>query len=58
MKANKPFKTIEQQIEILKRRNLLFHDKEASVRILRRYGYYESLTAIKKILWLILLMMS
>lgn len=47
MNNDKPFKTIKQQIEILKDRNLLFHDEEAATKILQRYGYYEIINGYK-----------
>lgn len=45
--GNKPFKTTAQQINILKSRNLLFHDEEAAAKNLRRYGYYEIINGYK-----------
>ncbi len=44
---DKPFKTIEQQIAILKERHLLFHDEETARKNLKRYGYYEIINGYK-----------
>ena len=44
---DKPFKTVKEQIEILKLRNLLFHDEEAASKSLHRYGYYEIINGYK-----------
>lgn len=44
---DKPFKTVKEQIEILKSRNLLFHDEEAASKSLHRYGYYEIINGYK-----------
>ncbi len=43
----KPFKTIEEQINILKSRNLGFYDEESAKRHLLRYGYYEIVNGYK-----------
>lgn len=44
---DKPFKTVKEQIEILKSRNLLFHDEETASKSLHRYGYYEIINGYK-----------
>ena len=43
----KPFKTIDQQISILKSRGLLIQNEEAAKNNLRRYGYYEIINGYK-----------
>lgn len=43
----KPFKTIDQQINILKSRGLLIQNEEAAKNNLRRYGYYEIINGYK-----------
>lgn len=48
MKSNKPFKTIDEQIDILKNnRHLAFNNIEAAKDILQRYGYYEIINGYK-----------
>lgn len=44
---DKPFKTVQEQINILKSRNLLFHDEESASKSLHRYGYYEIINGYK-----------
>lgn len=44
----KPFKNIDEQIEILKNRNLLFLNEESAKVNLKRYGYYEIINGYKK----------
>lgn len=44
----KPFKNTDEQIQILKDRNLLFLDEEIAKNNLRRYGYYEIINGYKK----------
>lgn len=43
----KDFKTIDEQIEILKSRDLLFQDEERAKTLLLRYGYYEIINGYK-----------
>ena len=43
----KEFKTIEEQIEILKNRRLLFENEQAAKQNLIRYGYYEIINGYK-----------
>ena len=38
---DKPFLTINKQIELLEKRGLLFQDKEVAKSNLLSYGYYE-----------------
>lgn len=47
MVTTKPFKTIEEQIEVLKSRNLVFLDEETAKNALTRYGYYEIINGYK-----------
>ena len=44
---DKKFTTFEQQIEILKRRNLRFASEETALNLLRRYGYYNIINGYK-----------
>ncbi|WP_314881399.1 Abi family protein [Filifactor alocis] len=44
----KPFTTIDQQINILKKRNLLFVDEETAKRYLTQYNYYEIVNGYKE----------
>ncbi|QHF55452.1 MULTISPECIES: Abi family protein [Streptococcus] len=46
---NKPFKTIDEQIEILKSRNLTFLHEPSARRILATVGYYELVNGYKDI---------
>ena len=43
----KPFTTIDQQIKILKDRNLKFLNEKAAREHLRSYGYYEIINGYK-----------
>ena len=45
-----PFKTIDEQIDILKERNLNFIDKENCKKKLLEYGYYEIVNGFKDFL--------
>lgn len=45
-----PFKTIDEQIDILKQRNLNFIDKENCKKKLLEYGYYEIVNGFKDFL--------
>lgn len=45
--VDKPFKSVKEQINILKVRNLLFHDEESASKSLHRYGYYEIINGYK-----------
>lgn len=47
MKKEKPFKTIDEQIEILKERNLLFSNEPAARKTLTLFGYYEIINGYK-----------
>ena len=47
MKTDKPFKTIDEQIELLKERNLVFINEETAKNALSRYGYYEIINGYK-----------
>lgn len=47
MKTDKPFKTIDEQITILKSRNLIFLNEETAKNALSRYGYYEIINGYK-----------
>lgn len=42
-----PFKTIDEQIKILEKRNLNFIDKENCKKKLLEYGYYEIVMGLK-----------
>lgn len=44
----KPFKTLEEQIEILKQRNLKFKDEERAKRYLLDYNYYNIINYYSK----------
>lgn len=46
----KPFKSIEEQIDILKSRGLLFEDENASKVVLMYYGYYEIVNGYQQFL--------
>jgi abortive infection bacteriophage resistance protein len=46
----KPFTTLEQQIKLLKSRNLLFLDEEMAVKALSTYGYYEIVNGYKDVI--------
>ena len=46
----KEFKTIDEQIEILKNRGLIFIDEEIAKKNLLRYGYYEIINGYKDFL--------
>ncbi|WP_395319578.1 Abi family protein [Fructilactobacillus frigidiflavus] len=45
--TEKPFKNIDQQIEILQSRGLIFQNKAAAKRNLATYGYYEIINGYK-----------
>ncbi|MGT2936008.1 Abi family protein [Streptococcus castoreus] len=45
----KPFKTFEEQIEILKSRNLSFINETAAIHILSTYSYYEIVNGYKDV---------
>lgn len=47
MITDKPFKTIKEQIQILKNRNLIFLNEETAKNALSRYGYYEIINGYK-----------
>lgn len=49
-KNKKVFCTIEEQIEILKGRNLIILDEERTYQLLLRYGYYEIINGYKDFL--------
>lgn len=44
----KPFKTLENQIQILKSRNLLFLEEQTAYKVLSTYGYYEIINGYKE----------
>lgn len=46
----KPFKTIDEQIQILKSRGLNFENEDAARKILMHYGYYEIVNGYNKFL--------
>lgn len=46
-KLDKPFKSIEDQVQILNERGLLFLDQEADKKKLQDYGYYEIINGYK-----------
>lgn len=46
----KPFTTLEQQIQLLKSRNLTFLDEEMALKALSTYGYYEIVNGYKDII--------
>lgn len=46
--TSKPFKSFDEQIEILKKRNLIFLDEEISKNYLKSYGYYEIINGYKQ----------
>ena len=46
----KPFKTIDEQIEILKNRNLMFLNENKARTILKNYSYYDIVNGYKDIL--------
>lgn len=48
MTEEKPFKTIEEQINILKERNLNFINLPAAKQLLKEYGYYEIINGYKQ----------
>lgn len=43
----KPFRQIQDQINILKKRNMIFLNEDADANILRDYGYYEIINGYK-----------
>lgn len=43
----KPFKTIDEQINILKSRGLIFENEDAAKNSLKQYGYYEIINGYK-----------
>lgn len=43
----KAFKTLEEQVEILKERNLLFNDDVVALQFLARENYYKVMTSYK-----------
>jgi len=47
MKTDKPFKTIDEQMELLKSRNLTFENPETVKSSLIKYGYYEIINGYK-----------
>ena len=46
----KPFTTLEQQIQLLKSRNLTFLDEEMALKALSTYGYYEIVNGYKDVI--------
>lgn len=48
MATDKPFKTIDEQIDLLNnKRHLSFNNEEAAKNLLQRYGYYEIINGYK-----------
>lgn len=47
MLKDKNFTTFEEQIKILKGRNLIIEDEEATINALKRYGYYNIINGYK-----------
>lgn len=47
MHTDKPFKTIDEQIQLLKKRKLVFLNEETAKNALSRYGYYEIINGYK-----------
>lgn len=47
----KPFKTIDEQIEILKNRNLIINFEDKAKNILQLYGYYKVINGYQKPFW-------
>ena len=47
MKTDKPFKTIDEQMELLNSRNLTFKNPETVKSSLIKYGYYEIINGYK-----------
>lgn len=47
MQNEKPFKTVDEQVEILKSRNLIFLDEHRAKEVLTFYGYYEIINGYK-----------
>ncbi|MEK4555537.1 Abi family protein [Jeotgalicoccus sp. FSL K6-3177] len=45
----KPFKTIDQQIDILKSRNMKFHDEESAKYMLSNIAYYSLINGYKRV---------
>lgn len=45
--SEKPFKTIDEQLDILKDRNLIILNETAAKKILQDYGYYEIINGYK-----------
>ena len=50
MMDRKPFTTLEQQIQLLKSRNLTFLDEEMALKALSTYGYYEIVNGYKDVI--------
>ena len=46
---NKPFKRYDEQVEILKLRNLTIADEEKAISILSKVNYYNLINGYKKI---------
>lgn len=46
--TDKPFKTLDEQLEILEKRNLIIANKESAKIVLKRYGYYEVINGYKR----------
>src|SRR5699024_5427743 len=47
MTNDKPFKSIDEQMSILKTRNLIFENEDTVKSVLSRYGYYEVINGYK-----------
>lgn len=48
---DKPFKTYEEQIEILQERGLIINDKDEAIKILQKCNYYNVINAYKDIFY-------
>ena len=48
MTIEKPFKTVDEQISLLKERRLNFINLPAARQLLKEYGYYEIVNGYKK----------
>ena len=49
MNSQKPFKTYNQQLKILRSRNIEINDGSKAIRILKREGYYNIVNGYKEI---------
>lgn len=49
MKYDKPFKTLDEQLDVLERRGLTFHDRTHAKKLLMTYSYYDLINGYKDI---------